>query len=395
MQVQELIDMSISEGKAILQELETMRESDGAAINVVYYKQEDVERCRKRINKWQLTSREILICAFGESHRHVVAFEDTISRKDSGFNYKHEFQFEMNQGLSVLESVSESLNLGLNTPSTSSTAEAKTPMVFISHSSKDKEFAEALVVLLEDLGFDRSNLFCSSVDGYGIELSEDIFEILLDLFNEHNLFVIFIHSPRYYKSPISLNEMGAAWVLRTDFCSFLTKDMDFSMMKGVVNGNTISIKVDSEDTPSRLTELKNKLIPLFGLNQINETKWERKRQSFLDKVLSLNYEPVPEDDKDNSVTFSAEELQIFSNWANNKYDTNYIVTRNRTGLEVHFGYHNCYSFSYGEAEAELEDFMNRLLNAGYVKLDRYDSKSRQHIYKITKQGFDYAKNLVE
>ena len=171
----------------------------------------------------------------------------------------------------------------------------KTPMVFISHSSKDKRFAEALVVMLEDIGFDSSNLFCSSVDGYGVSLSKDIFETLRGLFREHNLFVIFIHSPRYYKSPVSLNEMGAAWVLRTDFCSFLTTDMDFDLMKGVVNGNSISIKVNADDTPARLTELKDKLTQLFHLSPLDAIKWERKRNTFLKVVNAIEYkeEPTP------------------------------------------------------------------------------------------------------
>ncbi len=165
----------------------------------------------------------------------------------------------------------------------------KTSMLFISHSSKDNKFAEALVELLEDIGFDSSNLFCSSVDGYGVGLSEDIFETLRSLFHKHNLFVIFIHSPRYYTSPISLNEMGAAWVLRTGFCSFLTTDMDFSMMKGVVNGSAISIKVDAVDAPARLTELKDKLIQLFHLPNIEAIKWERKRNAFLRAVHAIEY----------------------------------------------------------------------------------------------------------
>ena len=163
----------------------------------------------------------------------------------------------------------------------------KTPMVFISHSSKDKDFAEALVVLLEDLGMDSTNVFCSSINGYGVGLSQDIFETLRSLFNEHNLFVIFIHSPRYYKSPVSLNEMGAAWVLKTDFCSFLTSDMEFSNMSGVVNDSKISIKVNNNDAPARLTELKDKLIALFGLKNIDAIKWERKRNAFLDRVNTI------------------------------------------------------------------------------------------------------------
>ena len=173
----------------------------------------------------------------------------------------------------------------------------KPPMVFISHSSKDKDFADALVVLLEDIGFDSSNLFCSSIDGYGVGLSEDIFETLRSLFNEHDLYVIFIHSPRYYESAVSLNEMGAAWVLKTDFCSLLTNDMEFRNMSGVVNDSKISIKVDNTDAPARLTELKDKLISLFGLKAIDAIKWERKRQVFLNRVTNIKNEIKKFDDK--------------------------------------------------------------------------------------------------
>ena len=163
----------------------------------------------------------------------------------------------------------------------------KTPMVFVSHSAKDKRFVEAFVDMLESLGFTSENLFCSSIEGYGIPLSNDIFETLRALFSEHDLFVIFIHSPRYYSSAISLNEMGAAWVLRTDFCSILTKDMEFSGMKGVVNANSISIKVDSEEAPARLTELKDQLLKKFSLIPIDQTRWERKRNVFLDVVKTI------------------------------------------------------------------------------------------------------------
>ena len=135
----------------------------------------------------------------------------------------------------------------------------KSPMVFISHSSKDKEFAEALVDLLESIGLDKDTLFCSSVAGYGLGLSDDIFETLRNLFLNHDLFMIFIHSPRYYKSAVSLNEMGAAWALRTGFCSILTSDMEFSGLKGVVNDRSIAIKVNEEDAWYRLIELYDKL----------------------------------------------------------------------------------------------------------------------------------------
>lgn len=165
----------------------------------------------------------------------------------------------------------------------------KSPMVFISHSLKDKEFAEALVDLLESIGLNKETLFCSSVDGYGLGLSDDIFETLLGLFENHDLFMIFLHSPRYYKSSVSLNEMGAAWVLRSGFCSILTSDMDFSGLTGVVNGSKISIKVNAQDAASRLNELYKILQEIFNLTPLDITQWERKRSIFLRNVNAIKY----------------------------------------------------------------------------------------------------------
>ena len=394
MQTTNLLEIKINEGKNILQNISHMRRTSGPAINVVYYISEDIEQCRKAIEKWQFTSKDILIDAFGESHRYVLTFADTISKKNSGFNYQREFISEVNQGMSVLESVQESLQMGIGLDKKEEmNASAKNPMIFISHSSKDKPFVEALVSLLEDIGFDKSNLFCSSVDGYGIALSKDIFETLRSLFNEHNLYVIFIHSPRYYKSAVSLNEMGAAWVLKTDFCSFLTADMDFNKMSGVVNGSTIAIKVDTEDVPSRLSELKNLLIQMFSLPLIDETKWERKRNIFLKQVLSIVYDNESAEENTDTIEFSKDELKIFSRWANNSTDSNFISVWTRQGLEVHFGYKNGYIYPRGEALAQYEDYMERLQYAGYIIVDGTVNKLKR--YKITKQGYDFAKTLLD
>ena len=96
--------------------------------------------------------------------------------------------------------------------------------------------------------------------------------------------------------------MGAAWVLQTDFCSFLTSDMEFSNMSGVVNDSKISIKVNNNDAPARLTELKDKLITLFGLNNIDAIKWERKRNAFLDRVNTIIKVAKPVDAEKETLT---------------------------------------------------------------------------------------------
>lgn len=186
----------------------------------------------------------------------------------------------------------------------------KTPLVFISHSHGDKDFVIALVNLLDDMGFTKDTLFCSSVREYGIPLSGDIFETIRGLFLEHDLYVIFVHSPRFYGSAVSLNEMGAAWVLKTDFCSFLTSDMDYGKMKGVVNNAKLSIKVDEEEAPKLLNDLYQHLTAVFSLQEMDVNKWERKRDQFLQVVRNLKYEDAEDTVEENAVDMEYKKLQI-------------------------------------------------------------------------------------
>ena len=82
-----------------------------------------------------------------------------------------------------------------------------------------------------------------------------------------------------------------------------------------------------------------------------------------------------------------------SRWANNSIDSDFIAVWTRQGLEVHFGYHNGYTFPRGEALAQYEDYMERLQQAGYVVVDGTTNKVKR--YKITKQGYDFAKTLLD
>ena len=148
MQIDELINLQISEGNDIFLELNSMRTFLGA-FDITCYDDEDVQNCRKHINTWQLTCKEILISTFGEKHRFVSSFKETISEKSRGVDYQKEFQTEVNNGLSVLESIRATLKLGLcSFENTMNGENNKTPKIFISHKSEDRFFSDALVNLI-------------------------------------------------------------------------------------------------------------------------------------------------------------------------------------------------------------------------------------------------------
>lgn len=169
----------------------------------------------------------------------------------------------------------------------------KTPRIFISHSSKDVEYVAQIVNLLDGMGLDHTQVFCSSLPGYGIPIDTNIFDYLRKMFYEHELHVIFVHSDNYYKSSVSLNEMGAAWVLKNEVTSILIPGFGFEKMTGVVNGDSISIKLDMADLElkDKLNQLYSKIILEFNITKKADVIWEQKRDTFINEVRSLSVKP--------------------------------------------------------------------------------------------------------
>lgn len=169
--------------------------------------------------------------------------------------------------------------------------ETHKPMkLFISHSSQDLEFVQPLVELFEHIGLSPKNMFCSSVTGYNVRLDSNIYDFLIEQFQNYNLRVIFVLSGNYYNSPVCLNEMGAAWVLQKKYTSILIPQFDYKDVKGVIDQMRISIKLDSDksDLKSRLNELKDMLADEFdlGASLSFQNVWERHRDEFVAKVSS-------------------------------------------------------------------------------------------------------------
>lgn len=82
------------------------------------------------------------------------------------------------------------------------------------------------------------------------------------------------------------------------------------MMKGVVNNASLSIKVNNKEAPSLLNDMYKHLKTLFALQQMDMSKWERKRDQFLEIVTKLKYEEVVNCVEENSVDVEYKKLQI-------------------------------------------------------------------------------------
>ncbi len=232
----------------------------------------------------------------------------------------------------------------------------KTPKIFISHKTEDADYAQAIINMLIVLGVKHTDIFCSSIPGYGIPFGKNIIDTLHNQFDGFNLFVIFIHSPRYYKSAVSLNEMGAAWILRSEHRSFLTSDCSFSMLTGVINSNEIAFKAGQEDTEHLLYDFRQDIKKFFSLNSIPDAVWESAKKEFIEKVKSFKYDN--QDNKDVSVQGMIQNLTFDDN------ENLIIGYLKRVGKEVKM---NEISSNTGLPMALTLKLMRLLVNKGVVK----------------------------
>lgn len=162
----------------------------------------------------------------------------------------------------------------------------KQPLLFISHSSEDEKIASALVTLLRTLGFNKNNLFCSSVPGYDIAEGEDIYETLASKFTDYNIYVILLLSGNYYNSVACLNEMGATWVLKAKYSTLVCPGFTIPEIKGAVNPSKMAVILDDHKRVNgKLNQLKDHLIEFFHLPEIeDDTIWENDRNDFLKSI---------------------------------------------------------------------------------------------------------------
>lgn len=93
--------------------------------------------------------------------------------------------------------------------------------IFISHSSRNKNYGNALVDLLIGVGISGDKIIFTSNDAYGIPTGQNIFTWLKSEINEKP-YVIYLLSPEYYSSVACLNEMGAAWIVENEHTMIFT-----------------------------------------------------------------------------------------------------------------------------------------------------------------------------
>ena len=152
--------------------------------------------------------------------------------------------------------------------------------IFVSHSSKDVKVVEEFVDLLETIGLDSNQIFCSSLPGYGIPLGENFIECLKSELSDSNTMVVFMLSENFYKSPVCMCEMGATWIQSKEHIPVLIPPFKFEEIAGTLKLTQGFMINDS----MKWNEFKDKIHQTFGLEDLSDSVWERKRDRTITRI---------------------------------------------------------------------------------------------------------------
>ena len=104
---------------------------------------------------------------------------------------------------------------------------------------------------------------------------------------QKDIFVIYLWSNEYLKSAACLNEMGATWIVESDYINIYTPDFDFNNTQyhncAVDTKKMCIILKDDECCKIGMVELKNKLLERLGLT-IDEQEWVYHLDEFMKDI---------------------------------------------------------------------------------------------------------------
>ena len=137
--------------------------------------------------------------------------------------------------------------------------------IFISHSSKDS-FVSNFVDFFTSLGISPNEIFCSSLEGQGVNNGERINDAVKKAFNDSNL-VVYLISSNFLNSTYCTQELGALWAYNGNKKYFIFKfeDIKDEEIKGFIDSSYKYNLVNTDglaslyDVLSEMFNLSNKL----------------------------------------------------------------------------------------------------------------------------------------
>lgn len=152
-------------------------------------------------------------------------------------------------------------------------------LIFISHSIADKPVVDDLFDLLQmGCNLKREDIFCSSVEGAGIETGKDFVEWIYGKLYDSKFVILFV-TPNYFASRFCVAEMGAAWALKKDVFPLVIPEMPRGAGAVLIGKQTAVVE------PSGLDELRDKIAKHYKPAAKATARWSLKKDEFHKKFM--------------------------------------------------------------------------------------------------------------
>ncbi|AVB75917.1 toll/interleukin-1 receptor domain-containing protein [Methanococcus maripaludis] len=158
----------------------------------------------------------------------------------------------------------------------------KKKKIFISHSSKDKEYAKLLRDVLENAGLTHDQIFCTSLTGHRNEFGKNFLDNIKNKLNDDYL-ILFLLSRNFYESPMCMCELGAAWVKTKESVPVLIPPFDYDDMNMTIK-HTEGFKINEKD---RIHEFKDYLDSNFNNKPIPVSIWNERTEKTFSDIIKL------------------------------------------------------------------------------------------------------------
>jgi hypothetical protein len=134
----------------------------------------------------------------------------------------------------------------------------------------------------EGMGVPEEEIFCSSLDGYGIPNGKNFVTYIKEQLLEPKV-VVLVLTPSYFESKFCLSELGAAWIKSHDVFPILVPPLQYADVKDVLLGTQVA-RVDDDIKYNQLLET---LTATVKFHRKSQTKWDTKRRAFLKAIEPL------------------------------------------------------------------------------------------------------------
>ena len=160
----------------------------------------------------------------------------------------------------------------------SSSVQVSGKRIFISHSSKDKQYITKFVnqILCLGIGVSPDDIFCTSIEDLGIKNGKDIRKHIHDNIRSAECSFLMI-SDNYKASEICINEMGAVWAYDANVRLYMLPGATVDKIGWLCDARQAQNLLSAV----ALDQLYKEMRSHFGITTDNFEHWSRIREEFV------------------------------------------------------------------------------------------------------------------